>query len=263
MQHLATAGGVAAAAGNAVKNAVMSAIVGAVVGVVAGSGLALAQSAPPDAGPFSIETLGVFRDLMQKGDFAPKGTLADAMARRPTTGVGAVSGARGEVTIWDGRLIVSYGKPEASAPSGGDTAALLATGKATAWHRIEIGFDVEPDKVGAFLVNRARAHGIDPDKSFPFQITGVVAPFVMHVNAAPTGGPYGMGRPMAITAERKGAEIAGHVAGIYAGPALVGVITHHGERVHAHWVSTSGSDTAHLDRWGIKTGSVLMLPKAQ
>lgn len=241
----------------------MSAVVGAVIGAIISADLALAQSAPPDAGPFSIETIGAFRDLIQKGDFAAKGTLANAMTRRPTTGVGAVSGARGEVTIWNGRSIVSYGKPDASAPASGETVALLATAHAPDWHKIEIGFDVAPDKVDAFLVNRARAQGIDPDKSFPFQLTGAVAPFTMHVNVAPTGGSHGMGRSMAITAERKGAEIAGHVAGLYVAPALVGVVTHHGERIHAHWVSTDGSETAHLDRWGIKTGSVLMLPKAQ
>ncbi len=238
----------------------------AFAGVVASmmhAGVVLAQPAPPDAGPFGITSFGVFRNLMMQGDFSPKTTLDAAMEKRPTTGVGAVAQARGEITIIDGQLIVTYGKQETATPAGGEGAALLATGKAAAWHAIPVGSDVEPDKVEAFLANRARAVGIDPDKSFPFQLTGVVAPFAMHVNAAPTGGPHGMGRPMAISVERKGAEVAGRVAGLYVSRALVGIVTHGGERVHAHWVAPDGSETAHLDRWGIKSGGVLMLPKPE
>lgn len=241
-------------------------IAGGIVAAAISAGVALAQPAPPvppGAGPFAVETLGAFRDLLLQGDFSPKGTLAAAMARGPTTGVGAVSGARGEITIWSGRLIVSYGKPEAAAAAVGETAALLATAKVTAWQSIPVGFDVEPDKVDAFLANRARAYGIDPDTSFPFQITGVVSSFAMHVNVAPTAGPHGMGRPMAVMVERKGAEIAGHVAGLYVASALMGVATHGGARIHAHWIATDGSETAHLDRWGIKAGSLLMLPAAR
>ena len=115
----------------------------------------------------------------------------------------------------------------------------------------------------AFLAQAARAHGLDPDRSFPFQLRGTVAPYVMHVNTGPIEGPHGMGLPMAITAERKGDEIAGSVAGLYVSPALIGVVTHGGERTHSHWVSADGQSTAHLDLWGIKAGAMLMLPKPE
>ena len=85
----------------------------------------------------------------------------------------------------------------------------------------------------------------------------------MHVNAAPTGGPYGMGKPMAITVETKGDAIAGSVAGLYVSPDLMGVVTHGGERTHSHWVSADGAITTHLDHWGIKAGSTLMIHKPQ
>ena len=57
------------------------------------------------------------------------------MSRYPSTGVGAVSGARGEITIADGRLIISYGKPDAHPAADKETAALLATGKVKAAHK--------------------------------------------------------------------------------------------------------------------------------
>jgi hypothetical protein len=36
-----------------------------------------------------------------------------------------------------------------------------------------------------------------------------------------------------------------------------------GERIHAHWVSADGASTAHLDLWGIRAGTELMLPKPE
>jgi hypothetical protein len=83
----------------------------------------------------------------------------------------------------------------------------------------------------------------------------------MHVNAAPSGGPHGMGQPMAITVERQGDTIEGSVAGLYVSADLIGVATHGGERTHTHWVSPDGTATAHLERWGLKAGTVLLLPK--
>ena len=234
------------------------------------AGVALAQHAPP-AGtaapraqePYGIETFGVFRDLMLQGDFSPKVALGPVMSRHPSTGVGAIAGARGEITVADGKLIISYGGADAAPAADAETAALLATGKVEGWQSVRIDADVAPPVVQAFLAQSAQAHGLDPDKSFPFQLRGTVAPYVMHVNAAPIDGPHGMGLPMAITVVRKGDEIAGAVAGLHVSTELVGIVTHGGERVHAHWVSPDGRSTAHLDLWGIKAGTTLMLPKPQ
>ena len=42
---------------------------------------------------------------------------------------------------------------------------------------------------------------------------------------------------------------------------LVGIASHGGEHSHAHWVSLDGTLTTHLDRWGLKAGAILLLPK--
>jgi hypothetical protein len=211
--------------------------------------------------PYDIETFGVFRDMMLKGEFSPKVNLGDALAKHPTTGVGAVADARGEVTIYNGALILSYGKVDAHPAPGAESAALLATGAAKDWQTIPVEHDIPPEEVEAFIATSAKVHGIDPDKSFPFELHGRIAPYVMHVNAAPINGPHGMGLPMAITVATIGDEIVGNVAGLYVALGLVGIATHGGERTHAHWISEDRKSTAHLDRWGIKTGSTLLLPK--
>jgi hypothetical protein len=41
--------------------------------------------------PYDIEAFGAFRQLILAGDFSRKVDLTDAMARHPTTGVGAVT----------------------------------------------------------------------------------------------------------------------------------------------------------------------------
>ena len=145
-------------------------------------------SASLAAEPYSIETFGVFRDLMLQGDFTSKVAIGLVMSRLPSTGVGAVSGARGEITIADGKLIISYGKSGAPPASDTETAALLATGKVKEWQSVRVDSDVAPPTVEAFLAQSAKAHGLNPEQSFPLQLRGTVAPYIKHVNAAPIDG---------------------------------------------------------------------------
>jgi hypothetical protein len=211
--------------------------------------------------PYDIESFGEFRKTILFGDFIPKVALSAVMAKHPTTGVGAVADARGEITIYDGKLVVSYGKPGAHPVPSTDSAALLAIGTVLAWQTVTVDRDVAPEAIEAYLAAAAKAHGLNPEQSFPFQIQATLTFYLMHVNVAPTGGPHGMGLPIAITAVSRGDQIDGTVAGLYASPDLVGIVTHGGERTHAHWLSADGSKTAHLDRWGLKAGARLMLPK--
>jgi hypothetical protein len=222
--------------------------------------LAGATALPQETQPYSIETYGLFRNLMMTGDFSPKVRLDDAMAKHPTTGIGAVAGARGEVTIYDGKLIVTYGIPN-MATDASESAALLAMGSVAQWQSVRAERNVAPSEIESFMAATASAHGIDTQKSFPFQVRGIVESYVMHVNAAPAPGPHGMGFPMASTIERSGDAIDSLVAGLYVSPDLVGVATHGGERTHAHWVALDKASTAHLDHWGLKAGAFLLLPK--
>jgi len=211
--------------------------------------------------PYDIETFGQFRKMLLTGDFTAKVRLGAAMAKHPTTGVGAVADARGEITIYDGKLIVSYGKTDAHSDANSDSAALLAMGAATAWQILTVERDVEPEEIEAYIAATAKAHGLDPEQSFPFEVRGALASYVMHVNVAPTDGSHGMGLPMAIAVETKGDRIEGTVAGLYVSADLMGVATHGGERIHSHWVSPDGASRAHLDRWGLKAGASFLLPK--
>jgi hypothetical protein len=210
--------------------------------------------------PYSVETFGAFRSIMMGGDFSPKVRLADVMAKHPTTGVGALADALGEITIYDGKLILSYGS---APPADTTSAALLAIASDDGWQSVPVANDVAPEEVESFISIAAKTHGIDPTVSFPFEVRGNIGPYVMHVNAAPTKGEHGMGLPMAVTVQDKGDRLDGLVAGLYASLDLMGIATHGGERTHSHWVSLDMTKTAHLDRWGLRAGAFLLIPKPQ
>jgi hypothetical protein len=101
--------------------------------------------------PYSIETFGMFRIMLLTGDFTPKVPLNMAMAKHPTTGVGAVADARGEITIYDGKLIVSYGKEGVHTDPAGDFASLLAIGSAVDWQGVTVDRDIEPADIEDYI----------------------------------------------------------------------------------------------------------------
>lgn len=225
---------------------------------------------PPAAGsaaagyPFGFKAYGVFRTMIQQQSYLPVVALKDAVADRATDAVGAVSGLRGEISMIEGRLIVSYGSDcGTTCPSAStETATLLATATARNWRPVPIDKDLDAKATETFIREQAKANGLDENKPFPFRINGAITNFTMHVNAAPNPRFKGHGSfdEMAITGLAKGPRIAGSVVGFYAPPALQGVITHMGDFFHSHYVDEQRSMTAHLDTWGIAAGSTLMLP---
>jgi acetolactate decarboxylase len=227
--------------------------------------LASSVSAQSTEYPFGFKAYGVFRNMITQRNYLPVVALKDAVGT--TEAVGAVSGLRGEISMIEGKLIVSYGTDCGSAcPSAAtETATLLVTANAKAWRSIAIDKDLDAKAVETFIREQAKSSGLDEGKPFPFRINGAITNFVMHVNAAPNPRFKGHGSfdEMAITGLAKGARLAGLVVGFYAPPALQGVITHGGEYFHSHYVDQEKTTTAHLDTFGIATGSTLMLPKQE
>jgi alpha-acetolactate decarboxylase len=211
--------------------------------------------------PYHLESFGSYSLMVLRGDFAPAVILGEALAKHPSTAIGELAAARGEITVYDGKVYVSYGKPGEHAPPEKESAALLAIGTAPEWQSFAVDRDVAPDAVEAFIADAAKSRGIDPEKSFPVELRGSVMPYVMHVNVAPIRASHGEDSPTAISVATKGEEIPGKIAGLYVAPNLAGIVTQGNERIHAHWLSPDGQWTTHLDHWGIKRGAILLLPK--
>ena len=234
-------------------------------------GAAQAQHRPPAAetaagSPFGFKAYGAFRRMITERNYLSVVALKDAIESKTTDAVGAVSGLRGEISMIDGRLIVSYGIDcGAACPQPvTETATLLATASAQYWRSIAIDKDLEAKGVESFIRAQAKASGLD-DKPFPFRIVGAITDFVMHVNAAPNPRFKGHGSfdEMAVTGLAKGSRLEGSVVGFHAPPPLQGVITHMGDYLHSHYVDAQRTTTAHLDSFGVAAGSTLLLPSAK
>jgi acetolactate decarboxylase len=222
------------------------------------------QSAAASDYPFGFKAYGVYRAMILERNYRPAVALKDVVEGHATDAVGAVSGLRGEISMIEGRLIVSYGAdcaPNCPAAAS-ETATLLATAAARSWRAVAIDTDLDAASLGTFIRAQAKASGLDEGKPFPFRIRGTLTDFVMHVNAAPNPRFKGHGSfdEMAITGLAKGSRLPGFVVGFYAPPPLQGVITHMGDFFHAHYVDEQRTATAHLDTFGIAAGSTLMLP---
>jgi len=242
------------------RRVVLTAVASAAIFAMASS--ANAQSAEY---PFGFKAYGVFSRMITQRNYLPAVALKDAVDASATDAVGAVSGLRGEISMIEGRLIVSYGADcGATCPAAtSETATLLATASARTWRAVAIDKDLDAKAIESFIRAQAKANGLDENKPFPFRINGAITDFVMHVNAAPNPRFKGHGSfdEMAVTGLAKGPRLAGSVVGFYAPPPLQGVITHGGDYFHSHYVDAQRSTTAHLDSFGIAAGSTLMLPK--
>jgi acetolactate decarboxylase len=224
-----------------------------------------AAAAQPAAYPFDFKAYGEFSKMIQQRSYLAAVALKDVTDGSATDAVGAVSGLRGEISMIEGKLIVSYGADCGAAcpAAASETATLLAIASARTWRPVPIGKDIDAKAVENFIREQAKANGLDETKPFPFRINGAITNFVMHVNAAPNPRFKGHGSfdEMAVTGLAKGPRLAGYVVGFYAPPALQGVITHMGEYLHSHFVDEQRTATAHLDSFGIAAGSTLMLPR--
>jgi hypothetical protein len=240
-------------------------------------GIALAQhhSTPPHGTshvdpasgprPFAVAIYGAFRDMMQKKDHTPKVELGKLLSQGATEAVGAASGLRAEITIIDGKPLVTYGDPCTGCPPlHSEAATLLVTGKVSSWSDpISLPDDLVGHALDRFIIEQTGKAGLDMRQPFPIRIKGTLVNVAMHVIKAanPKLDGHGSGQPMALQEDIKIASITGEVVGFYAPEALLGIVTHPGEPFHYHWVDTARTKTAHLDAFGMVKGSTLILPK--
>lgn len=233
-------------------------------GHAAGQALTGAMTGDDISGPFGFSAHGAFRMMMQRQDFAPKVQLKTIVHGGATEAVGAAAGLRGEITMIDGKLLLTYGTPCADCGhTGMDHATLLASAKVGAWHPpITLPARLSGPALDTFIIEQARIHGLDLAKPFPLRMQGTLANVKMHVikRANPNFKGHGSGHPMADMELLTGEAIDGDVVAFFAPEALQGVITHPREPFHYHWVDPARTRTAHLDAFALSEGAKLLLP---
>lgn len=228
---------------------------------------------------------GHFKRMMHKGDTTAKVQLNSLSTAPGTWGVGALAGLQGEIVQVDGRLLVSPGtaaEGKVRPPEPADAATLWASMQVREWTRVSIPRDLSLAELEAFAAEQAKAVGLNPEQPFALRVVGQFTDLVWHVvtgdqaaagkgNAQPAGhsghsGHSGHGahaNKRAHMAVYRSPDTAGQLIGISSGQALEGVVSHPGERLHLHYLSTNETQSGHLDAVVVKAGASLLLPKAQ
>jgi len=225
-------------------------------------------------GPFGIEVFGNFKRMTHSGDASGKVKLSDLSGRPITYGIGALAGLRGEVLLWDGRVMVSRGhetEGRVEPAAATDEAALLVIASVARWEEVAIPTDMTQAQFEAFAIREAGARGISRSAPFPFAIKGEFARVLWHVvtGTAGTAGTAGSAGGHGGSSHAQGhaqnrvfnqRDIAGVALGFYSGNDLEGVISHPGERFHVHVADLAFTRSGHVDAYAVRKGAKLLLP---
>jgi alpha-acetolactate decarboxylase len=233
--------------------------------------LVLALSTAAAAEPLDVRAHGNFTRMTHTGDARSVVALAEISSQAGTYGVGALAGLRGEILLWDGRLLVTRGHSETgkvAPPAPGDEAALFVRGKVDAWEEVVVPADMTQAEFEAFVVATAAKRGLGAEQAFPFAARGAFPRVEWHVvtgaaSAERKHGEHGdthqQGHARNLAFDHAPAN--GVLLGFYSGAALEGVISHPGERFHLHYADAAFAVSGHVDAYRVAKGATLMLPR--
>jgi alpha-acetolactate decarboxylase len=217
--------------------------------------------------PFHIEVYGNFKRMLHKGDTSGKVALASISNSAGTYGIGAMADLRGEILVWDGRILISLGEMasgSAQSPGADAQAALLVTGQVKGWEQKQILNDMTQKQFERFVIDSAHSIGIDTNQPFLFIVTGDITDYAWHVVAGTAHGNGAGPKHQQGHANNRifsGEEAKGKLVGFYSAAELEGVISHPGERFHVHYADDDFTATGHLDRFSVRKGATLLVPK--
>ena len=223
--------------------------------------LALAFSvgcAAPSAAP-KIRRVGTLREVMREGRSEGRLPLAQLPAARVSVGVGALAGLAGEVTVVEGELWLAraaQGEIHVSnAPLPGEQVTLLATSDNARWAEHRTPRDLSLDEFGDWLGQLGPGHA----SSWPFLVEGTLDALAAHVVAGACPHAQPEARDAFVQLARP--SLAVRLAGFHA-PNEPGVLVHHGERLHVHFVESAPHPvlSGHLDGGTLLAGARVRVP---
>jgi len=232
--------------------------------------LLVVSAAAAAAEPFGIQAYGGFTKMAHTGSADGVVTLSAISAGSGTYGVGAIAGMRGEILLWDGKLLVPSGhaaKGEVSAPQPDDAAMLFVTEKVAGRTERRVPRDMTHTQFEAYVLDAAHDAGLDATRAFPFVLRGDKLHVEWHVvtrqPAAGTGhhgsGVHQQGHANSKVFREEGAP--GLLLGFHVGAALEGTASHPGERFHVHYADSKLTVSGHADGYRVPAGTTLLLPR--
>lgn len=220
------------------------------------------------AEPLAIQAWGNFKHMAHTGNTDGVVKLSELGNSKGSYGIGAVAGMRGELLLWDGKMLVSRGhstKGETGAATASDEAVLFIRAKVDAWQEQPVDSDMSQAQFETFVVTAAKKAGLDIDKAFPFVVRGNALNVTWHVvTGKPQSGNHGGGTHQQGHAQSRvfrETSATGILLGFHTGAALEGIASHPGERFHVHYANQDMSVSGHVDEYRVPKGAVLLLPK--
>lgn len=202
---------------------------------------------------------GTLREAMRDGHSEGRVALAELAGLRGSVGVGALADLAGEVTVVDGELWIARAAAGsvvvAREPLPGEQATLLALSNNGHWVEHHTPRDLTLEEFGTWLAEL----GPEPDATWPFLAEGTLDALEAHVVAGACPHAHPEARDSFVLLARPSLTV--RLAGFHA-PDEPGVLVHHGERLHVHFVEAGPAPTlsGHLDGGTLRAGARVRVP---
>lgn len=222
----------------------------------------------------ALEQYGSMHETIGQQQHQGRVKLADLTRKPHFYAVGALERLTGEISIIDGKPIVTSVGPDGKLKSVNDRvgslqATLLVGGSVSEWNEVRLSDAVEADDFDKLVGEQAKKHGVDTSRPFLFLIDGEFTDVRLHViNGACPMHARLRNKPLAENQkpfESEFKQVSGKLIGVFARDA-VGKLTHPATSVHAHLIFESEAGdllTGHLEQVGLSSGAILKLPKPE
>lgn len=227
--------------------------------ILLASGNTLANS----SNPFSVTEYGNFSKIMEMREAPGIVSLQPMQGNQHLYGLGALQSMHGEVTIIDGKLLVSRGTANdghISKVTPQDSAAFLATAIVKNWIAVPIPPNLNQASFEKFVLVAISKAGISNNVPFPFLVKGEIKNLQWHVISAISSDV----NTNSFHPEKKQfntSSTTGILVGFYSGKQLEGIISHKGNLFHIHFTDKSLHYSGHVDQFEIGSNTTLFLPQ--
>lgn len=216
--------------------------------------------------PVEVHHVGDRRNIINQGDLDGKIDLESLSDHSDLFAVGPVAGLRGEITIYDGRPSISTvvdGRPHIDESLAYD-GIFLAYADVTEWKEIPVTQPLEGNaEIETYVLEQARAAGLDVDRSFPFRIEGTAAKLTHHIIFKTDDAPHNHAEHQKAKKKFDLEERPIQIVGFAASEDEVGVYTPSSGRIHMHFQLPDNSESGHVDHVRLEQGATLFLPVAR
>jgi alpha-acetolactate decarboxylase len=220
---------------------------------------------------FDIRVFGNFERMSQTGDTQGAVKLQDILTAPGSYGLGALADLRGEILLWDGKLLISRGhSPNGSLEPAAatDEAVFFVEARVETWDEVAVPNDMSRAEFERFVLETAARRGLSTEHAFPFALRGSFQHVLWHVVTGTPGAQHEGGHAAAVHAQGHAQnrvfdqfKVSGFLLGFHSGTALEGVVSHPGERFHIHYADTGFSASGHVDDYRVDGGTLLLLPR--